>query len=164
MWYIVYRTPFKSYEVDQGNGYFVRYKNKLSDEYSPNWFEASKYKSIGNALTRVGVYGCKVTTLDKFIIANPIEDIGLKRESQLNKIFNISKSDDEIISEIINNKGHIDKIGDNGEFVGDATDEVVEFIKSNILSNNKKFKNDYIVETKQDIVETKQDEDFWDGF
>ena len=74
MWYIVYRKPFKSYNYDQGNGYFVKYQDKCSDKFSPNWFEASKYTSIGGALTRVGVYGDKVECYQirkKWIIKYP---------------------------------------------------------------------------------------------
>ena len=173
MWYIVYRNPFKSYNYDQGNGYFVRYKDKLSDEFSPNWFEASKYITISGAVTRLGVYGYeKATTLEDFIKTNDAyENIGFKRNSQLNKIFNIDNSDDDhyIISEILNNKGRIDKIDDNGEFLGDAIDEVVEFIKSSILSNKKKLdkkipKYNPEILNNSYIIETKECENFWDVF
>ena len=166
MKYIVYREKFKSYDLPQGNGYFVKYKDKLHDEYSPNWHDAGKYKSIGPALTRLGIALVPgMDTIDKFLaVLSNKQTTGRKRNSILSGILNES-----ISSAYSFEKGHVDKISDTGEFLGSADEEVTEYInnyiKKNKARNDKKLKAIGIDgESKGYILETKEGEDFWDGF
>ena len=61
MWYIVYH--------ENHNGYYSGYK-KSSDYYSPNWFEAVKYSSLGAAISRLKIRGLECSSLDKFLEFN----------------------------------------------------------------------------------------------
>ena len=114
MWYIVFRDEFKSYGFDQG-GYFVSYRDKCSDLYSPNWFEAKKYKSIGSALSRLRItIAPGMDTNEKFLAANKkINNIQSRRDIKLKGIL----GEDLSIIDYIFADGRIEKIGDNGELI-----------------------------------------------
>lgn len=128
MWYIVYKEKF--------NGYFVGWKNKSEDSYSPNWFEANKYKSVGATLTRLGIeIPNYVDTMDKFIEANSLCDITMHRANSLNDLLDMSRDESLLFK-----KGRIDKIGANGEFLGSAEEDITEYIKIQLAKN--KAKND----------------------
>lgn len=170
MWYIVYREKFKSY-TETGGGYFVKYKNKIEDSYSPNWFEAQKYKSLGSALNRMGIIlELGMDDLDKFFKANSIDNRAMKRDTILSDILGEERDNNALIF----SKGRIDKVGSDGRFLGSAEDEVMEYITSylakNKISNDRKMKaiNDIIKNVSGDtngyIIETKEGEDFWEGF
>lgn len=165
MWYIVWREPFKSYGIEQG-GYYVSWKNKLSDNYSNNWFEAKRYKSLGSAIDRLGIdldY-IEIKTMDEFLKLN-VSDASV-RDMKLAEVLN-----DQF--EITFTKGRIDKINENGEFVGSAHDDVVEYVK--LLMNKKKadlrrkldkinkFDPD-ILKPSKNIIQHVEGEDFWEGF
>src|SRR5690554_6709401 len=123
MWYIVYREPFKSY-TETGGGYFVKYKNKIEDTYSSNWFEAQKYKSLGAALTRLNInISPGMDTMDKFLSGNKL-DKRTQRDLTLSKILG------ESIPSLVFKNGRIEKISDDGQLLGDASDDVMKFIKS----------------------------------
>ena len=165
MWYIVYRERFKSYGIEQG-GYYVGYKNKLCDNYSQNWFEAKRYKSLGSAIDRLGIDLDYIErkTLDEFMKIN-MSDSSL-RDMKLAEVLNENY-------EITFSKGRIDRVNEKGEFVGIAYDEVVEWVK--ILMNKKKaelkkkldklYKIDPdILNISKNIIQHVDGEDFWDGF
>ena len=165
MWYIVWREPFKSYGREQG-GYYVSYKDKCSDNYSNNWFEAKRYKSLGSAIDRLGIDLDYIErkTLDEFMKIN-MSDSSL-RDMKLAEVLNENY-------EITFSKGRIDKVNEKGEFVGIAYDEVVEWVK--ILMNKKKaelkkkldklYKIDPdILNISKNIIQHVDGEDFWDGF
>ena len=163
MWYIVYREPFKSY-TETGGGYFVKYKNKIEDTYSSNWFEAQKYKSLGAALTRLNInISPGMDTMDKFLLGNKL-DKRTQRDLTLSKILG------ESIPSLVFKNGRIEKISDDGQLLGDASDDVMEFIKyqleKNRKANEKKMKviNEVTGGESGYIIETKEGEDFWEGF
>ena len=161
MKYIVWRKPFKSYDYPQGDGYFVKYKNKCADYWSPNWFDAGKYNNIGNAISRLGLtLNESMKTMDDFFAAN-----------RISKSFNREKSISEILGEksskIVNfERGHIDKIDDNGNFIGNAGEEILEYIESKIKANvreheliNKKFTSLGI----SNYIDNSDDDIFWEN-
>ena len=169
MWYIVYKEKFKSGFVsvgETGGGYFVKYKDKLSDTYSDNWFEANRYKSIGSALSRLGVdIGKQVVSWDKFYEYNRISKQS-KRDKKLSELL-----DEEVDqSSLILSCGRIEKIGDNGEFLGSATDDIMKFINDKIKINKSSYDkrmvkyNEFTGVKSGYIIETVEGEDFWDGF
>ncbi len=167
MWYIVYREPFKSvYKKDLENGYYVGYKNKCEDSYSPNWFEAQKYKSLGAALTRLNVnLAPGMDTMEKFISANKIDGKRYNRDITLSKILG-----DEITTELLFSNGRIEKIDSSGQLLGDASDDVMDYITKEISKNKtindkkyKKLMGSRYGESSGYIVEEKG-EDFWEGF
>lgn len=159
MWYIVYR--------ESREGYYVKYKDKIEDQYSPNWFEAGKYVSLGAALTRLGIQSVdRITTLDKFLEYNTTKNLKSKRNKKLNDILGEPVNPIDIIF----SNGHIDKINEKGEFLGRADDEVMEFVLNKISKNKTKMDNlcskiDPEVKGKGTyIIEPKEGEDFWEGF
>jgi hypothetical protein len=112
--YIVWRAPFKSYGYNQGDGYYVRYKDKCSDVYSPNWFNAKRYETIGPSITRLRlILNDSIKTMDDFYTFNKI-DKSFLRDKTISKILD----EDINLKEIYFEKGHIDKIDDNGNFIG----------------------------------------------
>ena len=161
MSYIVYREPFKSYGRPQGNGYFVKWKNKLEDEYSPNWFDAGKYKGLGAAITRLGIHGTEANNIEDFFKCNMLGKSS-QRDYKLAKLLDIQVD----ITNIFYDKGRIDKIGDNGEFLGDVTNEAIDLILNNINKNYKRVKKqmDSSFFKTSTIIECKEGEDFWEGF
>lgn len=52
--YIVYFNSITQYHKTN-KGYYVGYKNKIEDEYSDNYIFAKRYKTLGAALTRIGL-------------------------------------------------------------------------------------------------------------
>lgn len=89
MWYIVYDKSLSGYYSGHKESY-----NLKGDYYSPNWFEAVKYTSLGAAITE------------------PID--------------------------VIFSMGHIDRIGENGELLGRADEEVMKYITDKITKNKAK--------------------------
>lgn len=70
--FIVYREPFKLYGELQEK-YFVSYKDKCSDKYSDKWFDAKRYKTIGPAITKLGLTFDKgMYSIDDFLKQNPL--------------------------------------------------------------------------------------------
>ena len=129
MKYIVWRNPYKSYGIYQG-GYFVKWKNKLSDEFSPNWFEANRYKTLGGAVTRLGLrFDKKIKSLDDFYKFNSIDKSKL-RDNKISEVLGES-GNDFLFFKI----GHIDMIDDSGNFVGNAGKDLLDYIKVLIKKN-----------------------------
>lgn len=162
MKYIVWREPYKSYDIPQG-GYFVSYKDKLCDNFSDNWFDASRYTSLGGAISRLGIYGLECVSIDGFIKANmDPKNIDVEREYSLSKLL-----DQEFdIDIILRKKGRIEKIDDNGNLVGDAMSQVKDFILKKLESNKKKLDNKFekikkITGSDLDSYTSEADEDFW---
>jgi hypothetical protein len=165
MWYIVYREKFKSY-TETGGGYFAGYGNKIEDKYSPNWVEAQRYKTLGPALTRLHInLGTAVDTMEYFLKANTSSK-QLKRDVLLNDLL-----EDNTPIEYIFTNGRIDKVGSDGKFLGSAHVEVMDFVTKTIAKN--KAKNDKRIKKVNEIIdgspmdyiiETKEGEDFWEGF
>jgi hypothetical protein len=136
MKYIVWRNPYKSYDYSQGDGYFVKYKNKCSDEFSSNWFEGNRYKTIGPAISRLGLeINDLIKSMDDFYKINPIDKSKI-RDNKISEVLGESKN-----YFLFFKRGHIDKIDDNGNFVGNAGEEVLEYIKSVIEKNIGKSKS-----------------------
>lgn len=54
-YYIVYFDSITQYHKTN-KGYYVGYKSKIEDEYSDNFIFAKKYKTLGSALKRIGLY------------------------------------------------------------------------------------------------------------
>lgn len=134
MWYVVYRNPFKSNRLYSDGGYFVKYKNKIEDEYSTNIVEANKYKSIGPALSRLGIYVEKnMFTLESVFERTQIS-FSEKREIKLNKILDI---DFDPMSIFHNNR--IDKIDIDGKYIGCSNKEAIDYIQSILDKNKRKF-------------------------
>jgi len=163
MKYIVWKPPFKSYgKYDQGDGYFVKYKDKCSDTFSPNWFDANKYNSIVHALKRLGI-DFLFKSLDEFYKLNPI-DKSVKRDNIISEILDEYKNK-SLFFEI----GHIDKIDDNGNFIGNAGEEILEYIENLIAENSKKSKSlqkkfeklEKEFESKNYIDTSISDDEFW---
>lgn len=166
MWYIVYREEFKT-SYGKYNGYFVNYKNKIEDSYSPNWFEAKKYKALGAALHRMGIeIAPGVDTMEKFIRSNRLDHTAMRRDNIISEVLGIEK---ETMS-LLFKRGRIDKVGSNGELLGSADEEVLEYIQlqlaRNKARNDKKMKvvNEITGKPSGYIIETKEGEDFWEGF
>lgn len=163
MKYIVWRKPFKSYDYAQGDGYFVKYKNKCADEWSPNWFDAGKYNNIGNAISRLGLtLNESMKSMDDFFNANGIT-----------KSFNRDKSISEVLGEshssvIYFERGHIDKIDDNGDVAGNAGEEILEYVENKIKSNIKKYENlnkkFATLGIDNYIDNSVSDDEFWDDY
>ena len=169
MWYIVYREKFKSY-TETGGGYYIGYKNKLEDAFSSNWFEAKKYKSLGAAVNRLGIIlDPRVDTMERFCEFNHVDHKAMERDNALSDVLGMEKSVGFLLK-----TGRIDKISDTGEFLGSADGELFECIKiqisKNKSSNDKKKErynkavNDVNGKSNAYITETKDGEDFWEGF
>jgi hypothetical protein len=163
--FIVYREKFKSY-TETGGGYFVKYKNKIEYEFSENWIEAKKYKTIGSALHRMGIeIKPGIDTIEKFIKSNSLDDLSINRDNVLNDVLGENKN-----INILFKKGRVDKVGINGEFLGSAEKEIIEYIEmhldKNRKRNDKKMKmiNEIVGVSSDYIIETKEGEDFLEGF
>ena len=90
MGYIVWREKYTSYSIHQG-GYFVKYKNKVSDEFSPNWYDANKYKSIGMAIKRLGIRIGYCVNEQDFVRLNTKKGKSVNRDLALSKILDETK-------------------------------------------------------------------------
>jgi len=58
--YIVWYKSITQYNITN-SGYYVSYKDKLSDNYSDNFVFAKRYKTLAPALTRAGIWDYKGT-------------------------------------------------------------------------------------------------------
>lgn len=130
MKYIVWRTPYKSYNYPQGDGYFVKYKDKCTDEFSTNWFDASKFNTLYGAISRLGLENLNhIKSMDDFYKFNSI-DISKIRDNKISELLGESEN-----NFLFFKRGHIDKIDDNGNFIGNAGEEVLDYIKRVIEQN-----------------------------
>lgn len=168
MRYIVWKNKYKinalgirvDEGISQGDGYFVKWKNKLEDEFSSNWFDANKYKTIGLAISRLNLeLNQNMKSIDDFFKTN-----------SLTKSFNRGKTISEILGDksdsvLFFQRGHIDKIDDDGNFCGNAGKEVLEyveaFIQKNIQKENSIKKKFVSLGVGNYIDKSVSDEDFW---
>lgn len=168
MWYIVWQEPYVRYGRSQGDGYFVGYKNKIEDSFSPNWFQAKKYKSFGSAIERLGIkMNSHMTTPEQFCMGNVFskED---ERDFKWNKLIGEVPN----IRNFVFARGRIDKIDGKGNFAGSAVDEVVDWVEKSLKGNissieaqRKKFeKLGLKSEPKVDVTSEEYLEDFMDFF
>lgn len=166
MKYIVWKNKYKINAlgmidgISHGDGYFVKWKNKLEDEISPNWFDANRYKTIGPAISRLNLdIDQNMKSIDDFLKANKLTK-SFSREKSISEIFG-EKSDSVIFFE----RGHIDKIDDEGNFCGNAGQEILEYVEAFIQKN--KQKNNSIKKKLEYlgvgnyIDKSISDEDFW---
>lgn len=160
MFYIVWKEQFTLYSRPQGNGYFVSYKDKLSDNYSKNWFDAKRFKTMGSALSRLGINCPKnLKSFDKFIEINDIDTLPVNRDKVLSNI--LSEEQEVKIGNFT--KGRIEKIDESGNYLGNADDEIISYINSIINKNLKRRKSLYsdtnnYQQPKQTGINS------WDGF
>lgn len=160
MKYIVWRQPYISYGIPQGDGYFVKYKNKLCDEFSTNWFEANRYKNIGDAINRLGLdINDSMFSVNDFLEQNKITS-DYHRLSKISEILN--DSDRPVIRF---GRGHIDLVDDDNNFIGNAGAELIKYIEGRIEQNygkrasiEKKFKSLGVGNYIDDSI---SDEDFF---
>jgi hypothetical protein len=160
MKYIVWRTPFKSYDYAQGDGYFVKYKDKCTDYFSINWFDASKFLTIKGAINRLGLtLNESMKSMDDFFNANEITK-SYHRDKVITSVLG-----DSLDKTISFSRGHIDRIDDDGNFIGNAGEEVLEYVQKYIESNIKKYNNLQKRFTSLGvdnyIDKSTSDEDFW---
>jgi len=92
--YIVWFDSITQYDVTN-HGYYVGYKDKCEDYFSENYIFAKKYKSLGAALTRIGI---SFTDYDSVRIIKKINldiknSLLLNRKKKLSKLDNVEYSD-----------------------------------------------------------------------
>lgn len=168
MEYIVFINPYKHWHFDVNNsnkqyGYFVSYKDKISDKFSDNWYDAARYKRLDNAVNRLGIYGLECTSIENFIKVNMNDNISkkLNRNTYIGKILNESY-EKEAIEIILENKGRIEGV-ENNKLIEIPVSEVVQIIIDRIEENNKKIKNKYskLGSSEDYIDKAEEDLDFW---
>lgn len=154
MTYIVWEDTHTLYGIPQG-GYYVSYKDKLSDNYSDKWFEAKRYKTLQGAMRRIGYLINDYKTIDSFIKSYS-SSISLKRNIKLSKVLGETIT----IEDIVNSRGSkIYIIDDNNNLIGDANKEVAKLIEDKIKKNNKKYT--YI---DSSYIDSEEDMDFWENW
>jgi len=147
----------------ESDGYFVKWKSKSRDEFSTNWFDANRYKTIGSAITRLGLCGLSsMKSMDDFFNEN---------SNAISKFYKRDKSISEILgeksdySDLCFERGHIDKIDEDGNFCGNAGNEILEyieeFIQTNIQKHNSIQKKYVSLGVANYIDNSISDEDFW---
>jgi hypothetical protein len=161
MFYIVWLEPFSNYSEKEGDGYFVSYKDKCSNYYSKNWSDAKKYKTISNALIRLGLNFTKyITSFEKFLELNEIDKISFNRDILLSDILSEKKE-----SKLNFYKGRIDKIDDDGNFLGTADEDIILYVNKMIENNIKQINNKihfYTPDKYEQPIQTGVDT--WEGF
>lgn len=174
MRYIVWKNFFiNGYKIPQGDGYYVGWKDKLSDKYSKNWIDAKKYVSFQAAMVQLGFKFPRIQLGTDYVDRNGIDllfksflEKNLSTESKRNILLNdlLSINNNDILEFSV---GRIDKINDKGEIVGTAYNELLNTLRTNFESiidnHNKKIKKikDSYVETEKVDVST---EDYCDDF
>lgn len=155
MYYIVYRNRYESYGIEQV-GYFVGYKDKLCDKFSEHPNMAKKFKTMGAAITRLGVAIDGFRSYEDWLEAFLSDST--HREAAIAEVFGQKGEFVEFV------KGRIEKISEDGTVVSDAGEEVLEFTRNLFKKRDAKVKTAYGGYVGKYIVETPEGEDFWDGF
>jgi len=161
MKYIVWNT-YDPYLKNQGGGYFVRYKDKITNQFSPNWFEANRYQSMESAILRLRLkLNNSPKSLEDFFNTNP-----LSKSCQRQRIITDLLDPDTNQFEFLEfERGHIDKIDDRGNFIGNAGEDVIQYVLKHIKSNMRKFElnnKKYLDLGIRDYIDKSiPDEDFW---
>lgn len=165
MEYIVFKNPYTSYGINQ-SGYFVSYKDKLSDKFSDNWYDAKRYKSLGFAISKLGIIGLESNSIEYFVKLNTNKNFkSLNRDIKISKLFGLS-SDKSSIEHIIHERGRIEVV-ENNELRELDIEVITNFILDKISENNRKFNSKF---KKSDIplessyIDNSPDEDFWNNW
>ena len=163
MWYIVYRNKHKSTILgsaskETGVGYYVGYKNKLEDNFSSNFIEAKRYKSIGPALTRLGVNYIPGMSMEKLLSTIKTNNTQAKREDILNKVFDIETKYNPI--DILFTNGRIEILSDDGKLIGSAGEDITKYIESKFVDKSNQIKSKEL--DKFDYITEGNDDSFWD--
>lgn len=109
-YYITHFTCITQYDITN-KGYYVKYKDKLQDEYSDNWMEAKRYKTLKPALTRLSYifpdnYEYVLSKFDKYENSNYVQ-----RERKLNRVFGKDGGEINIDAvDIFDGKGFIEVV------------------------------------------------------
>lgn len=112
------------------NGYYVGYKDKLSNHYSNNIQVCKKYNNIGCAISRLGI------NLDDYSLDNILKrNVDNKRTNRFNTIENLFDSD---VTKTFFIKGRIEKLDEFGN-IEDASNEVLDYIKNKINIKTEKY-------------------------
>lgn len=152
MWYIVYKS--------KEDGYFVSYKDKGSDYFSKNYLEAKKYKTLGPAMSRLGIsVDNYITSFDRFLLSNNIQKAYI-RELTLSNLLGTEPTYNNIFK-----NGRIDILSENGEIIGTADKMIIDLVKSIILKNSKRKSTGSSAKfyNTPNIV-SHEEGNFWDGF
>lgn len=135
----------------RSKGYYVSYKDKLEDNFSRNYIDAKRYKTLGFALGRLMFnfknWGARefIRDFDKKLQKN----VKVVRRQKISKInnedFEIKKEDYESI-DILDGRGRIDVLeinGNNIKFLGKIPNkEIYDHINKesqNFLNRNKYY-------------------------
>lgn len=164
MKYIVWVNTFDTMSSGtQGGGFFVSYKNKLTDLYSENWFDAKKYSKIGYATNKIGINVDSHFSFDDFIKKNINKFYmkGFNRDKTLSDLEGLSTNEWDIFKYY--KGGRIWKVDDNN-LIGTAEKEIYEYIISKSYDFNTKVKKNYSTYQTKNIVTHVEGEDFWEGF
>lgn len=116
------------------SGYYVSYKDKISDNYSENFIEAKRYKSIGSVLYRIGIdyknfHSANILKEIEFLIKNSKK---IQRRNKLNKLNNVITDDNgiKLIDFFENASVEIVEIKNNSIVnLGSANLEIYDFLK-----------------------------------
>lgn len=112
------------YIVHTSSGYYVGYEDKISDKYSPDYIFAKKYKTLGFALSRLGMNykRNKATELIRLVDYRINKSLKIKRRKKLSKIegfdFQLNDMDlESVIDSIIDGKKSIERVEINGNII-----------------------------------------------
>lgn len=168
--FIVHREKHKSYGIEQV-GYYVSWKDKLSDNYSDNWQDAKKYKTLSGAIKKLGFNDIKFTSVDDFLsfYKESLDLKVIKRDDILSKTLEKERiSDNDKIKMVIKHQGKIEKINEDYSGKYDVADLVVKFILDKINKNENiakdKLKRAGIDIGEQEYIGKEETEEFWDDF
>lgn len=156
-YYIVWYNSINQYWKNQ-HGYYVSYRDKLEDNFSKNYIDAKRYKTLGFALSRLGMnytgYGARdfINKLD-FQLKNSKKISRRRKLSKLdNKDFQLNDSDYESIN-MLGFGERIDILeidGNNITFLGKVSNKE---LYDHLNKESDKFlrKNKFYTETKTEI-------------
>lgn len=151
-YYIVYFDSITQYGVTNG-GYYVSYKDKCEDNFSDNFVFAKRYKTLGPALTRIGL---------KYNASNSVKCISLLEKGE--KIFyggrrievvNIPSERKRKLSRL--NGGNSDPIKNLGEI---SNDELIQYLRKNADRFLKSLDGKYF-QMSDTVTATKEYIDDW---
>jgi hypothetical protein len=156
-------------------GYYVSYKDKVSDKYSEQAIEAKRYKSITGAIdrlcmdlwTRTGADGNIAPFIDKQIEKHHKT---VAREIKIDEVLGQETEMREKIRLVMREKGRIERVDIKGNMVEieDAEKEAVDHILKKLDDKRKAFLKKLLIEKIEYgngyIIEEEEGADFWEGF
>ncbi len=136
------------FSADTESGFFVKYKNKIQDEYSNNYLFAKRYKSIGSILNRFNYFSSNYNPKLE-VILEYIEFQIKKQSDRIEKLHNVLDINKEVdinwdAIKIFKNDDDIYKIifnGDKKPQMIRVTEEVYNHFKKTKIKYNKKIEN-----------------------